>query len=79
MKNITYLYRIKVAILEINNNKRWWSHVSRHALKKYLTLSMDKFKYLNMALRYGIARGELLQKRGSYRLSKDVYKNLKIS
>jgi len=77
----SYLDAINNAIININynNKKKWFSHVSRQAIKKYLNLSSDKFKYLNKALRKGVVSGELLQKRGSYRLPIDIYKKIKIS
>jgi len=76
---MTYLDLIKGAIINFNynNKKKWFSHVSRQALKNQLELAQNQWKYLNNALRKGVESGELLQKRGSYRLSIDIYKKIK--
>ena len=73
-----YLIKLKIAIIEINKykKKRWFTHVSRQAIKKHLECEWNQWKYLNKALRIGVDNGTLLQKRGSYRLPKDVYHSI---
>ena len=78
MSKSTYLKNIKFAIIEINKSKkkRWFTHVSRQAIKKHLGCEWNQWKYINKALRIGVDNGTLLQKRGSYRLPKDVYHSI---
>ena len=75
MSKSIYLIHVKIAIIEINKykKKRWFTHVSRQAIKKHLDLAWNQWKYLNKALRIGVDNGTLLQKRGSYRLPIEIY------
>ena len=62
---MAYLAKAKDAIIALGDR----AGSSLPALKKYLNLAPDKNRFLNAALKSGVASGALVQNKGKYKVS----------